>query len=345
MFCGYVAAPKAPQQGKRKRGDPPLAPPPAKASFRSTECLLLSLLKQSTCDETESPMREVLGGKLQSLMSTPGVGGGGGEGHLGGSCSTLNGLSFLRPQTRSCSLENILDDSAPLTRQQLFASADSLALRVDESRDEGSSAFQRQTTNFFPGSGYRYAPRAAIRKRPASLLLGRQPQRTRPQRPRSVGSCLDIVAEETGTAAADSRARGRSSICLSVSSTSSSSSSIPHTPPLPSSSSTAACASSSSLAKERRSDPRTGPGGPRAASSTCNLWTLGAAPTVARRCLSSLELWKPTRPASLFRAASLAPASSSTPPQPKPEHSKSHAPYLSVCPSNGSLIKLTLSNM
>ncbi|XP_075901590.1 DEP domain-containing protein 1A isoform X2 [Nelusetta ayraudi] len=311
VFCGYVTAPKAQQQGKRKRGDAP----PAKASFRSTECLLLSLLKQSTCDETESPMREVLGGKLQSLMSTPRAGGGG-EGHLGGSRATLSALGFSRPHSRSCSLENILDDSAPLTRQQLFASADSLA-----SRDDGPvrSAFRRQATNFFPGAGCQYGPRAATRKRPASLLLGRVPPKTQPQRPRSVGSCLDMVAEETGT---DCGPRRRSSSCLSVSSPSSSS----QTPPLPPSSSsssisTSTCASSSSPAKARGSDPRTGPCGPRAASSTCNLWTLSAAPTVARRCLSSLELSKPARPASLFRTASLAPASSSTPPQPKPENS------------------------
>uniref|UniRef100_A0A3B4G059 DEP domain-containing protein 1A-like n=1 Tax=Pundamilia nyererei TaxID=303518 RepID=A0A3B4G059_9CICH len=124
VFCGYVAAPSMHQHLKRKKSDLPAVPPPAKSSFRSTECLLLSLLRQGTCDETESPMREVIGGKLQSRLAALKGGGGADDGPLGGSCISLSTVVPTRPQTRSCSLETILDDSAPLTRQQLFQSSD-----------------------------------------------------------------------------------------------------------------------------------------------------------------------------------------------------------------------------
>ncbi len=68
-------------------------------------------------------MREVLGGKLQSRLAA--LKGGiarTGDGQLGGSCMTLSTVGSTRPRARSCSLETILDDSAPLTRQQLFLS-------------------------------------------------------------------------------------------------------------------------------------------------------------------------------------------------------------------------------
>uniref|UniRef100_A0A3Q4IBM3 DEP domain containing 1a n=1 Tax=Neolamprologus brichardi TaxID=32507 RepID=A0A3Q4IBM3_NEOBR len=142
VFCGYVAAPSMRQHLKRKKSDLPAVPPPAKSSFRSTECLLLSLLRQGTCDETESPMSEVIGGKLQSRLAA--LKGGGGadadDGPLGGSCISLSTVVPTRPQTRSCSLETILDDSAPLTRQQLFQSSDSLASWACSSRSQDDSS-------------------------------------------------------------------------------------------------------------------------------------------------------------------------------------------------------------
>uniref|UniRef100_A0A3P8TGV2 DEP domain containing 1a n=1 Tax=Amphiprion percula TaxID=161767 RepID=A0A3P8TGV2_AMPPE len=138
VFCGYVAAPTTHQLGKRKKSDLPSVPPPAKSSFRSTECLLLSLLRQGTCDEAESPMTEVLGGKLQSRLAAL-KGGSAGDGQIGGSCMSLSTAVSVRPQTRSCSLENVLDDSAPLTRQPLFSSSDSLTSCAYSNRTQAAT--------------------------------------------------------------------------------------------------------------------------------------------------------------------------------------------------------------
>ncbi|KAM3620367.1 uncharacterized protein V6R79_022189 [Siganus canaliculatus] len=255
VFCGYVAAPMKHPGVKRKKPDLPSVPPPAKTSFRSTECLLLSLLRQGTCDETESPMREVLGGQLQSRMAA----------QFGGSCMSLSTVGSLRAKARSCSLETILDDSAPLTRQQLFLSNDSLASCAHSScTQDDSSAFAPLRRVDVTPSGAKATPLTGVTTRnrlSAGLSVTR---RTRPLRPRSVGSCLDIVVEGSQTTAA--------------------------------------------------------PSGPRLASSTSNLWKLPA-PAAVRRCLSSLDISKPHRPASLLKAPVCLPASSSKPPQSKAEHS------------------------
>lgn len=278
-------------------------------------------------------MREVLGGKLQSRMTTLT-----GGSQLGGSCMSLSTVGFSRHQTRSCSLETILDDCAPLTRQQLFMSTDSLASYGTVSQDDSPPipTLHRQadclsTTGVVSCQN---APGGTTRKRLSSVSVRRLSgtEKARPLRPRSVGSCLDIVIESKEENAKDCILQGRSTSCLNVnipieqhcpSSTSCASSSCtPHA---------SASSSSSALAKAQAPHMRTGPSCPRPASSTSNLWTLPA-PTVVRRCLSSLDLSKPARPASLFRPPFFAPASSSTPPQPRPEHSKTLSP-LPVCVS------------
>uniref|UniRef100_A0A3B4YJM3 DEP domain containing 1a n=1 Tax=Seriola lalandi dorsalis TaxID=1841481 RepID=A0A3B4YJM3_SERLL len=249
VFCGYVAAPTTHQRGKRKKSDLPSVPPPAKASFRSTECLLLSLLRQGTCDETESPMREVLGGKLKSRLAAL-KGGGSGDCQLGGSCLSLSTVVSTRRQTRSCSLETILDDSATLTRQQLFLSNDSLASC----------------------------------------------------------SCLDIVIETKEEDVKETKWQGRAASCLNINTPADQqhSSSASHPPslssyhPFSSSYHPFSSFSSTAMAKVQGSHATTGPSGPRPASSTSNLWMLPA-PAVVRRCLSSLDVSKPSRPVSLFK--------------------------------------------
>lgn len=279
-------------------------------------------------------MREVLGGKLQSRMTTLT-----GGSQLGGSCMSLSTVGFSRHQTRSCSLETILDDCAPLTRQQLFMSTDSLASYSTVSQDDSPPipTLHRQA-DCLSKTGLvscQNAPGGTTRKRLSSVSVGRLsgPQPAGPLRPRSVGSCLDIVIESKEENAKDCKMQGRSTSCLNVntpieqhcpSSTSCPSSSCtPHT--------SVSSSSSSALAKAQAPHMRTGPSQPRPASSTSNLWTLPP-PTVVRRCLSSLDLSKPARPASLFRPPFFAPASRSMPPQPKPEHSKTLSP-LPVCVS------------
>ncbi|XP_053718822.1 DEP domain-containing protein 1A isoform X3 [Synchiropus splendidus] len=117
VLCGYVVVPATHQLGKRKRPGPGPAELPAKALFRSTECLLLSLLRQGSCDETESPMTDVLGGKLESRRAM------------------MHGCRITR--ARSCSLETVLDGPAPLTRQRLFMSRRSTGSCIDITMETG----------------------------------------------------------------------------------------------------------------------------------------------------------------------------------------------------------------
>ncbi|XP_028259024.1 DEP domain-containing protein 1A isoform X1 [Parambassis ranga] len=333
VFCGYVAAPAKQQRGKRKKSDLPSVPPPAKSSFRSTECLLLSLLRQGTCDETESPMREVLGGKLAALR---GVVDGTGAGQLGGSCMSLNTAGSLRPQTRSCSLETILDDSSPMTQQQLFLSNDSLAscAHSNGSQSDSSAITTPLTQSDFTTVSKRTpvtSESVPTRNRLSVVSMARlsAAKRSCSLRPRSVGSCLDIVIETKEEDIKELKWQGRASSCLNVSTPASQqhSSSASRPPSLsschPSSSfcHPSSYTFTSAATKVQGSSGATGHSGPRPASSTSNLWTLPA-PVVVRRCLSSLDVSKPPpRPVSLFKPPVCVPTSSSQLPQPKPEHS------------------------
>ncbi|XP_070688566.1 DEP domain-containing protein 1A [Pempheris klunzingeri] len=338
VFCGYVAAPTTHQRGKRKKCDLPSAPPPAKASFRSTECLLLSLLRQGTCDEAESPMTEVLGGKLRSrLAALKGSNASAVDGQLGGSCMSLSTAGYTRPQTRSCSLETILDDAAPLTRQQLFLSNESLASCTHSNRspDDTPTATTLHTHPEFISVSKaapvtcENAPGGTSRNRlSVSSVAGLSvTQRLRPLRPRSVGSCLDIVIETREEDVKETKWQGRATSCLNVNTPADQHhSSTASRPPslssghLSSSSYRSFCSSSSATAKVQGFHANIGPSGPRAASSTSNLWTLPA-PAVVRRCLSSMDVSKPSRPLSLFKPPVCVPTSNSQPSQPKPEHS------------------------
>lgn len=337
VFCGYVAAPATHPRGKRKKSDLPSAPPPAKTSFRSTECLLLSLLRQGTCDEAESPMGEVLGGKLQSRLAA--LNGGGGQ--LGGSCTSLSAVGLARPQARSCSLETILDDSAPLTRQQLFLSNDSLPSCAygRGSRDDGPAvATPRAHADLASVSK---ATASTWENAPSGTTSSRLPvagaHRSRSSQPRSLGSCLDIVMETREEEVKDSKLPGRATSCLNVSTPADQLHSAAWRAPslsrhLPYSSyHLFPSASSSALDKALGSHATAGPSGPGAASSTCSLSTLPPA-AVARRCLSSLDVSKPPRPISLFKPPVCVRSSISLHPPPKPEHSKTFSP-LPVCSS------------
>lgn len=288
-------------------------------------------------------MREVLGGKLQSRMAAL-KGDSVDEGQLGGSCMSLSTIGSSKHQTRSCSLETVLDDSAPLTRQQLFHSTDSLALYNKRSQDDSSviTTLRSRADSLSKATSVscENAPGGTTTTRRSVVSVGglSVAQRSRPLRPCSVGSCLDIVIETREEDVKDTKWQGRSTSCLNVNTPAEQhrSSSTPRPPSLPSchppsSSYHPFSSSSSAVAIVQGSHTTTGPSGPRPASSTSNLWTLSA-PAVVRRCLSSLDVSKPSRPASLFRPAFCVPTSSSKPPQPKPEHSKTLSP-LPVCVS------------
>uniref|UniRef100_A0A665TQW6 DEP domain containing 1a n=1 Tax=Echeneis naucrates TaxID=173247 RepID=A0A665TQW6_ECHNA len=281
VYCGYVAAPTTQQQqqrGKRKKSDLPSAAPPAKASFRSTECLLLSLLRQGTCDETESPMSDVLGGKLKSRLAALK---GGAAGELGGSCMSLSTVVSTRRQTRSCSLETILDDSTRLSGQQLFLSNVSLASCTNSTRSQEDSASILTPANHSDFTSLSKAIHdtcenalgGTARKRLSVSMAGLTvAQRSHSLRPHSVGSCLDIVMETREENVKETKWQSQGSYAT------------------------------------------TAPIAPKPASSTSNLWTLPA-PVVVRRCLSSLDVSKQYRPVSLFKPPVCVPTSSLLQPQ------------------------------
>ncbi|XP_078114523.1 DEP domain-containing protein 1A isoform X2 [Sander vitreus] len=286
------------------------------------ECLLLSLLRRGTCDETESPMREVIGGTLQSrLAALEGGTASAGDCRLGGSCMSLNTVGSTRPRTRSCSLETVLDDSAPLTRQQLFLSNDSLASCAYSNRCQDDSPVVITPHSHTDSKSVSKATPLTCEKAPG----GTTRRYSRSLRPRSVGSCLDIVIETREEDDKETRWQGRAASCLNVntpadqhhSSSASRPPSLPSYHPSFSSYHPFSPFSSCALAKVQGPHATTGPSGPRPASSTSNLLSLPA-PAVARRCLSSLDVSKPV---SLFNPPVRVPTSISQPPQPKPEHS------------------------
>lgn len=297
MFCGYVTTPSTHQRGKRKKADLPSAPPPAKASFLSTECLLLSLLRQGGCDEAESPMREVLSGKLGSRSVALGAGGtSAGVDHFG----SPSAAGPLRHQTRSCSLETVLDDFPLLSRQKRFSSSDSLSSCRARSGDD-SCGLSSSTSVRLKASG------GANRKTPSVVSVEGQ---SLASRPRSVGSCLDIVVEAGEEAEKEPRRQGQSSGGLSAS------------PPEPHrSSNSTATTSCHPLPVAKSRGPASSSAGPRPAVSTSNLQILPA-PSAVRRCLSSFDISKQLQPVSRHRTSVCLPKAGAEPPQAKAEHSK-----------------------
>lgn len=282
-------------------------------------------------------MREVLGGKLQSRLAAL-KGGATSGGQLGGSCMSLSAAGLMRPQTRSCSLETMLDDSAPLTRQQLFLSNDSLASYSNRSQDDCPAITTLSSRTDFTSASianpitYENAHGGTTRNRlsvasAAGLSVTR---RSHSLRPRSVGSCLDIVIETREEDVKETKWRGRATSCLNVNTPAEPHHSSASRPPSwssrhpPSSSYHPFLSSSYAVAKVQGSQATTALSGPRPASSTANLWA-PPPPAVVRRCLSSLDVSKQSQPASLFKPPVCVPTSSSKPPHSKPEHSKTLA--------------------
>lgn len=260
---------------------------------------------------------------------------------------SISAAASLRPQTRSSSLETILDVSAPLSKKQLFLSSDSLASCVHSNRSQDGSPDIATTLSYSDFKSVtktstltsENAPGATNRNRLSVVSMSglSAAPRSCSLRPRSAGSCLDIVIETREEDVKEIKWQGRSASCLSVNTPASQhhSSSAARPPSLSSRHPSSSCrplfssSFSSAATKAQGSNAATGPSGPRPASSTSNLWTLPA-PAVVRRCLSSVDVSKPSRPVSLFKPPVCVPTSSSQPPQPKPEHSKTASP-LPVC--------------
>ncbi|XP_015255448.1 PREDICTED: DEP domain-containing protein 1A isoform X1 [Cyprinodon variegatus] len=328
-FSGYVTVPGTLQLGKRKSSDLPSVPPPAKTSFRSTECLLLSLLRQGSCDEADSPMRDVLSGKLQSRVAVLKEGEpAAGDSQLGDGSTGLNAVISTRTRMRSCSLETILDRSPPLSRQQLFMSRDSLPASscCNESQEESPVFSTRESclnSTFAFKSNFSYhenAPGVITRRKLSMASRARQSdaQKSSSLRPRSVGSCLDIVKETKEERNGEIKWSGRATSCLNVNAPTN------HHPPLSSyhssSSSHHLFSLSSDETKVQASIVNQAPNGPNPASSTSMLWAVPP-PAVVRRCFSSLDVSKPPRSVLQLKLPVSVAASNFQLPPPKPEHS------------------------
>ncbi|KAB5567374.1 hypothetical protein PHYPO_G00232030 [Pangasianodon hypophthalmus] len=202
VLCGYATAPST-QRGKRKNLEELSCPQPAKAphlnsanAFRSTECLLLSLIRKESFEETESPMKEVFATKIKTQFA--------------GSRAHSNGRPLNRFPLRSCSLERILDESADsCPKWELFRSAESLASfrtnSTDSSSPQGSSPADMESkpdgsssvsSNTSPSETCPTTETSQSNSSSSSHLSSeRQPasQRTARLRPRSIGNCLDIL--------------------------------------------------------------------------------------------------------------------------------------------------------
>ncbi|XP_034035337.1 DEP domain-containing protein 1A [Thalassophryne amazonica] len=305
VLCGYVAAPTMHQSVKRKKPDIPSVLPPAKASFHSTECLLLSLLRQGSCDETESPMTKVIGGELKGGPAGAGV------------------VEPKRPRVRSCSLETILGDPEPLAHQQLFLSTDSLASYVCSRSCQDSFApkdINSGDNSPVDAPSFPKAPDLPVNSAPEGLRKNRQSvvsmttQQPHALRPRSIGSCLDIVMENCGEDVNDAQWQSQATSCLNVNSDAdqfhSSSCSRPRFSSTPLSNPT----------KMPNFNAAAGQFGPRSASSTSSLWTVPA-PAFAHRCLSSLDVSKLIQPASVLKPAVCASTGNFRLPPPIPQNS------------------------
>ncbi|XP_049341469.1 DEP domain-containing protein 1A isoform X1 [Astyanax mexicanus] len=209
VLCGYVPAPRT-QRGKRKNLEELSCPQPPKAPhlntanlFRSTECLLLSLIRKESFDETDSPMKEVFTSKVKSQAAASRT-------H-----STAAPFNRLRP--RSCSLERILDESADsCSKPEIFKSVESLAsCRTVSSEGSHPQDSSLTNTDVKPESKTFSSMTVLSSKTPSgeanlddnqsqtrsrssfNLFSEHQPtnqnQKSSRPRPRSVGNCLDLL--------------------------------------------------------------------------------------------------------------------------------------------------------
>ncbi|KAA0714241.1 DEP domain-containing protein 1A [Triplophysa tibetana] len=210
VMCGYIKAPKV-QCGKRKNQEDPTYPQPTKAQhlntanlFKSTECLLMSLLRKEVCDEVESPMKEVFSSKVETKFERhraqqpifrdrrasagDGLGGSYLEGQVG------------RLRSRSCSMEGIVDNSLDsFTKKELFRSSESFHFSgSDKAFPQTNCQFDHEgsavSASSCPGETdpkFQNANSNIANSRLPSDF--RRPNQKPPRpRPRSIGNLLDI---------------------------------------------------------------------------------------------------------------------------------------------------------
>lgn len=319
VLCGYIVAPKT-QRGKRKNQEEPSYPQPAKNPhmngavnlFKSTECLLLSLIRKEAFEEGDSPMREVFSSKAQSTFAAlktgcagrvPQMGLTGRRASygdvLGGSSPSLvrsesSGASSVRlRRPSSCSLERILDESAEsdsCSQHKLFQSTESLVSCKSNSGSKYSTPPQNKTDSLSVLDSYPYSE-------PQVFVTMATP---------SCNTSSGVMTVEGSTHSSKNEG-ARSSISLPMDNLS-----VSQKPKRPRSIGTcldiaehrgmsASCFSINAPVAEITVKPDSsstvglrGPSLLNLRASSMDLRDLRAGPSVSRRCQSSLDLSRPT---------------------------------------------------
>ncbi|XP_058887829.1 DEP domain-containing protein 1A-like isoform X2 [Acipenser ruthenus] len=232
VLCGYIMAPKT-RQGKRKNKDEPCSPRPSKTqnlsnviTFKSTECLLLSLVCKGALEDNQSPQHDEVfsdetGTREQMLqkgcarrIQQNNPASRRASDAMGGSCQNLSSFPMpARFRKRCYSLEGIMDVSVEGPSRDnsqclLFQSEDNLASTksnsysmIDSSSDAVStlSSVSSCTSDGCQKDDLPYRGQSAT---PCMLSRGFQAV-TRPliSRSASIGNSLDIgqLHERTGS--------------------------------------------------------------------------------------------------------------------------------------------------
>ncbi|XP_016146974.1 DEP domain-containing protein 1A-like [Sinocyclocheilus grahami] len=212
VMCGYITAPKT-QRGKRKNQEEPNCPQPSKTPnvnaanlFKSTECLLLSLIRKEAFDEADSPMREVFSSKAETKLETHRAQQPIYRGRRASDGEWLDGsyleipqahkteVPFGRLRSRSCSLEGIVDNHS---KNRLLRSSESLqSCSSDKSSSQTDSPvapnlkFELQGSSVSINSCVQTSSNNTSSQLPSDLR--RTNQRPSRARPRSIGNLFDI---------------------------------------------------------------------------------------------------------------------------------------------------------
>ncbi|KAI7798067.1 DEP domain containing 1a, partial [Triplophysa rosa] len=277
VMCGYIKAPKV-QCGKRKNQEEPTYPQPTKAPhlnaanlFKSTECLLMSLLRKEVCDEVESPMKEVFSSKAETEFERHRAQQPIFRDRRASAGDRLEGGYLEAPvgrlRSRSCSMEGIVDNSVDsFTKNKLFRSSESLHFSgSDKSIPQTNSQFDHEGSAVSASScpGETDPKFQNINSNNASFRLPsdfrRTNQRPARARPRSIGNLLDIEENTEMSASSFSIHAPVAEITMRPD-----------------------CSSSIDLRA---------PGWPVSLHGSC--MDVRTGPTISRRCQSSLDLSKP----------------------------------------------------
>ncbi|KAL1270134.1 hypothetical protein QQF64_032423 [Cirrhinus molitorella] len=208
VMCGYITASKT-QRGKRKNQEEPCCPQPAKTPyvnaanlFKSTECLLLSLIRKEAFDEADSPMREVFSSKAETKLETLRAQQSVFRGRRASDGDRLDGSYLEIPQvhktevpygrlrSRSCSLEGIVDKHSV---NKAIRSSESLqSCSSDKPTDSpvDQIKFDLQGSSMSINSCVQTSSNNTSSQLPSDLR--RNNQRPSRPRPRSMGNLFDI---------------------------------------------------------------------------------------------------------------------------------------------------------